>query len=72
MTYDLTRFDLGDMLGIGDLFGVILFATVQVPASTADRFKTLALGVKSAFSRFGDNKVFNNIGALGIQEARAQ
>jgi hypothetical protein len=62
----------GGMLGTGDLFAVILFATVHVPASTADRFKTLALDVKSAFSRFGDNKVFNNIGALGIQEARAQ
>jgi len=61
----------GGMLATGDLFAVILFATVQVPASTADRFKSLALDVKSAFSRFADNRVFNNIGALGNQEARA-
>src|SRR5215210_2573661 len=42
----------GGMLASGDLFAVILFATVRVPSSTAERFKSLALDVKSAFSRF--------------------
>jgi hypothetical protein len=51
----------GGMLFTGDLFAVILFSTVHVPASAADRFKTLALDVKSAFSRFNDASVFNRI-----------
>jgi hypothetical protein len=49
----------GGMLFTGDLFAVILFSTVQVPAAAADRFRTLALDVKSAFSRFGEANVFN-------------
>gem|GEM_PF-7021535 len=40
-------------------FAVILFSTVRVPSSAADRFRTLALDVKSAFSRFDDASVFN-------------
>jgi hypothetical protein len=51
----------GGMLGSGDLFAVILFATVHVPTSSADRFKTLALDVKGAFSRFNDGTVFNQM-----------
>ncbi len=50
---------LGGMLFTGDLFAVILFSTVHVPAAAADRFKTLALDVKSAFSRFSETNVFN-------------
>jgi len=38
---------------------VILFSTVRVPSSAAHRFRTLALDVKSAFSRFDDASVFN-------------
>lgn len=49
----------GGMLTTGDLFAVILFATVQVSARSADRFRTLALDVKSAFSRFNEQTVFN-------------
>ena len=49
----------GGMLPSGDLFAVILFATVHVPPSAADRFKSLALDVKSAFSKFNDTTVFN-------------
>ena len=49
----------GGMLATGELFAVILFATVHVPSSAADRFKSLALDVKSAFSRFNDTTVFN-------------
>ena len=63
---------IGGMLATGDLFAVILFATVHVPASTADRFRALALDVKSAFSRFGEASVFNRPGPAATQEARAQ
>ena len=51
----------GGMLATGDLFAVILFATVHVPSGAADRFKSLALDVKSAFSKFNDTTVFNQI-----------
>jgi hypothetical protein len=51
----------GGILGTGDLFAVILFATVHVPASAADRFRTLALDVKGAFSRYNDNSIFNDL-----------
>lgn len=50
---------IGGLLPTGDLFAVILFATVRVPHSAADRFRTLALDVKSSFSRFNDADVFN-------------
>jgi hypothetical protein len=49
----------GGVLPNGELFAVILFATVPVPASSADRFRSLALDVKSGFSRFTDTNVFN-------------
>jgi hypothetical protein len=51
----------GGMLFTGDLFAVILFSTVPVSAAAADRFRTLALDVKSAFSRFGEGNVFNSL-----------
>jgi hypothetical protein len=51
---------------------VILFSTVHVPASAADRFKTLALDVKSAFSRFNDANVFNRMPSAAVGEVRAQ
>jgi hypothetical protein len=62
----------GGMLFTGDLFAVILFSTVHVPASAADRFKTLALDVKSAFSRFTETTVFNQTQTAGAASARAQ
>jgi hypothetical protein len=49
----------GGLLFNGELFAVILFSTVHVPATAADRFRTLALDVKSAFSRFSESNVFN-------------
>src|SRR3954449_1728223 len=58
----------GGMLFTGDLFSVILFSTVHVPASAADRFKTLALDVKSAFSRFNDANVFNRMPSAAVGE----
>ena len=62
----------GGMLFTGDLFAVILFSTVHVPATAADRFKTLALDVKSAFSRFGESNVFNQIQSPTSDTVRAQ
>jgi hypothetical protein len=62
----------GGMLFTGDLFAVILFSTVHVPASTAERFKALALDVKSAFSRFSEENVFNQIQPSSVDSARTQ
>jgi hypothetical protein len=58
----------GGMLFTGDLFAVILFSTVPVPAAAADRFRNLALDVKSAFSRFGEGNVFNTLQARPVSE----
>jgi hypothetical protein len=57
----------GGLLFTGDLFAVILFSTVHVPSTAADRFRTLALDVKSAFSRYNEANVFNQsiVGSLG-------
>lgn len=62
----------GGMLFTGDLFAVILFSTVPVPASAADRFRTLALDVKSAFSRFNESTAFNQRFPAGTDGLRAQ
>lgn len=51
----------GGMLATGDLFAVILFSTVHVPTSAADRFKSIALDVKGALSRFREESVFNQM-----------
>ncbi|MDP9204862.1 MAG: hypothetical protein M3P12_05290 [Gemmatimonadota bacterium] len=63
----------GGMLATGDLFAVILFATVHVPGKAADRFRSLALDVKGAFSKFNEATVFNQVrpstsGSLRRQE----
>ena len=62
----------GGLLFTGDLFAVILFSTVHVPAATADRFRTLALDVKSAFSRFNEANVFNPRLLSAVGGARTQ
>lgn len=49
----------GGLLFNGELFAVILFSTVHVSTASAERFKTVALDVKSAFSRFTEANVFN-------------
>jgi hypothetical protein len=51
----------GGMLPTGDLFSIILFSTVRVTPESADRFKSLALDVKTGFSRFREENVFNPI-----------
>ena len=62
----------GGLLFNGDLFAVILFSTVHVSAASADRFRTLALDVKSAFSRFNDTNVFNQSIVSSAVAARPQ
>jgi hypothetical protein len=49
----------GGSLASGDLFAVVLFSRVTIPAATADRFRALALDVKSLFFPFGDSAVFD-------------
>ncbi len=44
----------GGLLPTGDLFGVILFARVPVPVDAADRFRSLALDLKSCLIPYGD------------------
>ena len=55
-----TRFwDLAEFWATGDLFAVILFATVHIPRQTADLAKLLAASVKRAIEPFAaDGKVF--------------
>lgn len=62
----------GGMLFTGDLFAVILFATVHVSTTAAERFKTIALDVKSAFSRFTEASVFNQSQSFTMGSTGAQ
>ncbi|MFN2563773.1 MAG: hypothetical protein ABR499_02010 [Gemmatimonadaceae bacterium] len=48
----------GGSLPSGDLFAVILFARVPVSSETADRFRNLALDVKSGFFPYRENEIF--------------
>jgi hypothetical protein len=63
----VVRFGIRSVLGFGgllingDLFAVILFTTVEVSPATADRFRTLALDVKSGFSRYNETNTFNQM-----------
>jgi hypothetical protein len=63
----VVRFGIRSVLGFGgllvngDLFAVILFATVRVSAESADRFRTLALDVKSGLSRYNETNTFNQM-----------
>jgi hypothetical protein len=60
----------GGLLPNGDLFAVILFATVQVSPDSADRFRTLALDVKSGLSRYNDTNTFNQMRPSTVSTAR--
>ena len=62
----------GGMLAIGDLFAVILFATIHMSQGSADRFRTLALDVKSGFSRYNDANIFNQLRPSTVGSARPQ
>jgi hypothetical protein len=49
----------GGALASGDLFAVILFSRVTVSAASAERFRTLALDVKSLYFPFTESSVFD-------------
>ena len=49
----------GGSLTSGDLFAVILFSRVTVSAASAERFRTLALDVKTLFFPFTESTVFD-------------
>jgi len=50
----------GGSLEGGDLFAVILFSRAPVSADAADRFRTIALDVKSVVLPFGDEDIFEH------------
>jgi hypothetical protein len=72
----VVRFGIQSVLGFGgllvngDLFAVILFTTVRVSPASADRFRTLALDVKSGFSRYNETNTFNQIRPSGVVAGR--
>jgi hypothetical protein len=49
----------GGVLPSGDLFAAILFCRVSVTSAAADRFRTLALDLKSCFLRYSSSDVFD-------------
>ena len=49
----------GGVLPSGDLFAMILFARIPISASSADRFRTLALDLKSCLLRYSPSEVFD-------------
>ncbi len=59
------RFGIRSVVGFGgslpsdDLFAVILFARVPVSSETADRFRNLALDVKSGFFPYREGEIFS-------------
>ena len=49
----------GGLLPMGDLFAVILFSRAHVPVAAAERFRTLALDLKSCLIPYDQGVVFN-------------
>ena len=49
----------GGSLPSGDLFAVVLFARVPISSETADRFRNLALDLKSGFFPYREGETFN-------------
>lgn len=49
----------GGMLPTGELFAVILFSRRHVPEDSADRFRNVALDVKTLLLNFGPDEVFS-------------
>ena len=50
----------GGTLKTGDHFATILFARTAITTKSADRFRTLALHVKSTFFEYGADQVFDS------------
>jgi hypothetical protein len=48
----------GGALRNGDIFAVVLFSRVAITRDVAERFRTIALDVKSSLFNFEDNQVF--------------
>jgi hypothetical protein len=61
----------GGTLATGDLFAVILFSRVPIDAATADRFRAVALDVKSALFPFGPQQIFETLQPSAASEATA-
>src|SRR5437867_4550363 len=59
----------GGSLASGDLFAVIFFARVPVSASSADRFRAIALDVKTLFFLYNDTQVFDAEGGIDLRRA---
>lgn len=49
----------GGLLRTGDLFAIIMFSRRHIPVESAQRFRTLALDVKSAFFPYTIDQVFS-------------
>jgi len=49
----------GGSLASGDLFAVVMFSRIPISVATADRFRTMALDVKSLFFPFGESAIFD-------------
>jgi hypothetical protein len=66
----VVKFGVKSVVGFGgelpgeEMFATILFARVPVPSEAADRFRTVALDMKSAFFFFSRDKIFD-IATLG-------
>lgn len=48
----------GGVLRSGELFAVVLFSRAHIPAASAQRFRTLALDIRSALFPVGDDKTW--------------
>jgi hypothetical protein len=57
----------GGGLRSGDIFAVILFTRVPVTRDAADRFRSLALDVKTAFFDFDETSVFEQASPAGAR-----
>lgn len=49
----------GGALRSGDIFATIMFSRVEITPEVAERFRTIALDVKSALFNFDDDQVFD-------------
>lgn len=57
----------GGMLPTGDLYAVVVFSKVPIPAETAELFKTLAVSVKVALLPLADGPLFGRLDAELVQ-----
>lgn len=54
----------GGLLRSGELFAVILFSRVPIPARSAARFRTIALDVRSSLFAFDESRVWRESGSV--------